>query len=167
MLEKTPKSHLDCKDIKQFNPKGSQPWISFGRTDADTEAPILWSCDVKGQIIGKDPDTGKDWRQTEKGGDTGYHLIASPIQWTWIWANSRSWWRTGKPGTLKSMRLQRTGHNLVAEQLQHLLDWRGLFHCLHLQGNSFGLLTESDSSTFFILLIFLLLCEFGRNKHWL
>ena len=42
-----------------------QHWIFTGRTDA--EAPILWPCDAKSQLIGKDPDTGKDWGQEEKG----------------------------------------------------------------------------------------------------
>ena len=39
----------------------------MGRTDAETEAPILWSSDAKSQLTGKDPDAGKDWRQEEKG----------------------------------------------------------------------------------------------------
>ena len=36
------KSPLDCKDIKPVNPKGNPPWIFIGRTDAETEVPILW-----------------------------------------------------------------------------------------------------------------------------
>ena len=57
-----------CKEIKPVNPKGNQSWISIGRrTDAETEAPILWPPDAKNWIIGKDPDPGKDWRQEEKG----------------------------------------------------------------------------------------------------
>ena len=67
VLEKTLKSPLDCKEIKPVNPKGDQSWIFIGRTDAEAEAPILWPPDVKCQIIGKDPDDGKDWRQEEKG----------------------------------------------------------------------------------------------------
>ena len=46
---------------------GSQPWIFIGRTDAETEAPILWPLDVKKHLTGKDPDAGKDWGQEEKG----------------------------------------------------------------------------------------------------
>ena len=42
--------------------------------------------------------------------------MASPTQWTWVWANSRRWWRTGKPGVLQSMGSQRDGHELVTEQ---------------------------------------------------
>ena len=48
------------------NPKGNQPWIVIGRTDAEAEAPILWPHDMKSWLIGKDPDAGKDWGQ-EKG----------------------------------------------------------------------------------------------------
>ena len=65
-LEKTLESLLDSKEIKPVNPKGNQPWIFIGRTDAEAEAPILWQCDAKSQLIGKDPDTGKDWGQEKK-----------------------------------------------------------------------------------------------------
>ena len=58
-------SPLDSKEIKPVNPKGNQPWIFIGRTEA--EAPILWPPDVKSRLTGKDPDAGKDWRQEEKG----------------------------------------------------------------------------------------------------
>ena len=51
--------------IKPVNPKGNQPWIFTGRNDA--KAPILWPPDAKSRHVGKDPDTGKDWRQKEKG----------------------------------------------------------------------------------------------------
>ena len=57
---------LDFK-IKPVNPKGNQPWLFIGRTDAEAEAPILWSPDAKNWLTGKDPDAGKDWRQQEKG----------------------------------------------------------------------------------------------------
>ena len=54
-------------EIKLVNPKGNQPWIFIGRTDAEAEAPILWPPDAKSWLIGKDPDAGKDWTQEEKG----------------------------------------------------------------------------------------------------
>ena len=63
-LEKTLKSLLESKEIKPVNPIGNWSWIFTGRTDAET--PILWPSDVKRQLIGKDPDAGKDWRQKEK-----------------------------------------------------------------------------------------------------
>ena len=64
-LVKSPESPLDCTEIKPIHPKGYQSWIFIGRTDA--EAPMLWPPDGKSQLIGKDPDDGKDWRQKEKG----------------------------------------------------------------------------------------------------
>ena len=50
----------DYKEIEPVNPKGNQPWIFIGSTDAETEAPILWPLDAKSQLNGKDPDAGKD-----------------------------------------------------------------------------------------------------------
>ena len=66
VLDKTLESPLDCKEIKPVNPKGNQHWIFIGRTDAEAEAPILWPPDAESQLIGKDPDAGKDWGQEEK-----------------------------------------------------------------------------------------------------
>ena len=60
MLEKTHESPLDCKEIKPVNPKGNCFRILTGKTDAEAEAPILWPPDVKSELIGKDPDAGKD-----------------------------------------------------------------------------------------------------------
>ena len=60
VLEKILESPLDSKEIKSLNPKGSQPSIFIGRTDAEVEAPILWPPDAKSCLIGKDPDAGKD-----------------------------------------------------------------------------------------------------------
>ena len=67
LLEKMLGSPLYYKDIKPVIPKGNQPWIFIGKTDAEAEAPVLWSPYAKDCLIGKDPDAGKDWRQEEKG----------------------------------------------------------------------------------------------------
>ena len=64
VLEKTLESPLDSKEIKAVSPKGNQPWIFIGRVIA--EALICWPPDAKNQLIGKDPDAGKDRRQKEK-----------------------------------------------------------------------------------------------------
>ena len=63
---RTLESPLGCKDIKQVNPKGNQPWVFIVMADDEAEAPILWPPDAKSQHIRKDPDAGKDWKQ-EKG----------------------------------------------------------------------------------------------------
>ena len=67
VLEKILESPLVCKEIKPVHPKGNQPWIFTGRTEAETEAPILRPPDVKSRLIWKDPDAGKDWGQEERG----------------------------------------------------------------------------------------------------
>ena len=64
VLEKTHENPLDCKDIKPVNPKGNQPWIFIGRTDAEAEA---LTTDSTSWLIRKDPDAGKGWRWEEKG----------------------------------------------------------------------------------------------------
>ena len=95
---KTLENPLDYKELQPVNTKGNQPWIFTGRTDAETEAPILWPPDLKNWLIRKDPDAEEDWRQEK--GITGWDgWMASPTQWTWVWTNSGSWWRTGRPGS--------------------------------------------------------------------
>ena len=64
VLEKTPESPLESKEINpKGNPKGNQSWIVTGRTDAEAEASVFWSLNVNSRLIGKVPDTGKDWGQ--------------------------------------------------------------------------------------------------------
>ena len=78
VLKKILENPLDCKEIKPVNPKGNQPWIAIGRTDAEAEALILWPLDAKSQFTKKDPDAGKDRGQEEKGVTedemVGWHL---------------------------------------------------------------------------------------------
>ena len=70
------------------------------------------------QLIRKDPDAGKDWskRRRERQRTDGW--MASVTQWTWVWASSRRWWKTGMPGVLQSIRSQRVGHDWVTKQQQ-------------------------------------------------
>ena len=67
VLEKTLESPLESKEIKHLNPKGNQPWIFIGRTEAEAEGLILWPPDAKNWLLGKDRDAGKDYRQRERG----------------------------------------------------------------------------------------------------
>ena len=75
---------------------------------------ILWPPDMKNWLIAKDPDADKDWRQEEKGGNRGWHGWMT-TQWRWAWAISGREWRTGKPGELQPMGLQRVGQHWVTE----------------------------------------------------
>ena len=116
VLEKTLESPLDSKRIQQIHPKGNQSWIFIGRTDAEDEAPIFWPLDARNWLIRKDLDAGKDWSLGGEGDDRGWDgWMASLAWWTWVWANSRRWWRTGKPGLLQSMGLQRIRHDWATE----------------------------------------------------
>ena len=111
------RASLDSKEITPVNPKGNQPWIFIGRTDAEAEAPILWLPDAQSWLTGKDNDSGKDWGQEENEA-TKDEMVGRPSsnQWTRVWANSRRWWWTGKPGMLQFMGSQRVGHDLAMEQ---------------------------------------------------
>ena len=94
VLEKTLESPLDIQEIKPVNPKGNQPWIFIGRTDAEAEAPILWSPDLN-WLIWKDPDVGKIEGRRRRGQQRTNGWMTSPTRWTWVWANSRTWWKIG------------------------------------------------------------------------
>ena len=63
VFEKTLESLLDCKEIQPVHPKGDQSWAFIGRTDAESETPILWPPHAKSWLVGKDPDAGWDWGQ--------------------------------------------------------------------------------------------------------
>ena len=110
VTEKTLGSPWDSK-IKPVNPKGNQPWIFTGRTDAEAEASLLWPPNSKSWLVGKYLDAGKVWRQEEKGVAEG-----EMVDWWWIWANSGRYWSIGKPGMLQSMELQRVGLDLMTKQ---------------------------------------------------
>ena len=116
MLEKTLESPLDCKEIQPVHPKGNQSWVFIGRTDAEAETPILWPPHVKSWLIGKDPESGKDLGQEEKG-ETEGEMAGWPHQLDGhgFWVDSRSWWWTGRPGMLRFVGSQRAGHNWAIE----------------------------------------------------
>ena len=66
VLEKTPESPLDYKEIQPVHPKGNQSSVFVGRTAVEAETPILWPPDAKSWLIWKDPDAGKDWGQRRR-----------------------------------------------------------------------------------------------------
>ena len=106
VLEKPLESLLDSKDIKLVNPKGNQPWIFTGRTDAESEAPLLWPPDVE-LTPWKRPWFQERLRAKGEGSEREWDdWMASSTQWTWAWANYGRWWRTGNPGVLQSMQSQ-------------------------------------------------------------
>ena len=110
VLEKTPDSLLDCKEVKLINPKGNQSWIFIGRTDAEVEAPILWSPNAKNWLFRKDLMLGKTEGRRRRGQQRMRWLDGITDWMDTVWARSRSWWWTGKAGVLQSMGLQRAEH---------------------------------------------------------
>ena len=66
VLEKTPESPLDCKEIKPVNLKGTQSSILIGKTDSEAKTPVIWSFDTNSQLIRKVPEAGKDGGEKEK-----------------------------------------------------------------------------------------------------
>ena len=125
MLEKTFGNPLDSKEIKPVNAKGNKAWMFIGRTDTETEAPVLWPPDAKSWFIGKDPVTGKDRGQGEKGAIEDE--MADGIIDSMDLSLNKLWqWSPRKPGVLQSMGSQRVGHDWVTEQqqqIQHRKAW--------------------------------------------
>ena len=116
VLEKTLESPLDCKEIQPVNPKGNQPWI-FTVGDwcwSWSSNPLATQC--KELTHWKRPWYWERLTAEVERGDRGWDgWMASPTQWAWVWASSRSWWWTGKPGVLQSMGSQRVGHDWETE----------------------------------------------------
>ena len=107
VLEKTLESLLDCKRIQPVHPKGNQSWILIWRIDAEAEAPILWSPDVRADtmekihILGKIEDKRRSRQQRMK------WLNGIMTQWTSVWASSelvmgREYWHASLCGVAKS-----------------------------------------------------------------
>ena len=125
VLEKTPESPLDCKEIQPVHPKRDQSWVFIGRTDIEVETPILWPPDVKNWPVWKDPDAGKDWRWEEKETTedemVGWHH----------WLNGHDFEQALGVGDgqgslacfIQSMGLQRVGHDWATELKWTELNW--------------------------------------------
>ena len=89
VLKMTLESLLDSKEIKPVNPKGNQPWIFIGRTNAEAEALIFWHMMQRANSLER-PWWWEGLKAKGEGGSRRWDgLIASLTQWTWIWANSR------------------------------------------------------------------------------
>ena len=124
-------SPLGCKEIKPVNLKGNQSWTFIRRIDAEAEAPRLWPPDVKCWFTGKDPDTGKDWRQEEKGmteGEmVGWHHQLNGYEFEQAPGYGEgpgsleycSPWDCKEPDTIKEQQQQNEWIYLIPQQLNH------------------------------------------------
>ena len=109
------KKRLMCKEIQPVHSEGDQPWDFFGGNDAEAETLVLWPPHAKSWLIGKDwcwEGLGAGGEGDNRGWD-GW--MASLTRWTWVWMNSRSLWRTRRPGVLGFMGSQRVGHDWATE----------------------------------------------------
>ena len=124
VLEKTLESPLGCKEIKAVNHNGNQSCTFIGRTDAEAEAPVLWPPNAKSQLIRKDPDAEKDWRQEDKGTTedemVGWHHWLNGHEFEQALGVGDGWGSL----VLQSMGSQRVGHNRATE-----LNWSWCNHC--------------------------------------
>ena len=112
--------------IKEISPECSLEGLML-KLKHQSFGPLMWRTDsfektlMLGRIIGRR-------RRGHRGWD-GW--MASPTRWTWVWANSGIWWRTGRPGVLRSMGSQRVGHDhewLNQTELKGCMNFR--MHCL-------------------------------------
>ena len=112
---------LDCKEIQPVYPKGDQSWVFIGRTDVETETPILWPPDAKSWLTWKNPDAGNDWGQEEKGmteGEmVGWHHQLNEYQGI---VKLYPGYSEGQ-GSLACMGSQRLRHHWLTEQQQKSL----------------------------------------------
>ena len=133
VLEKTLESPLDCKEIQPVHPKGNQSWIFIGKDwcwSWKSNTLATW-CEELTHL--KRPWC---WERLKSGGEGDNRIwdgwMASPIQWTWTWANSGEWWGRGKPSVLQSMGSQRV---TMTEKHQHLKNYWFKFVFSNYNGN--------------------------------
>ena len=120
VLEKTLESPLECKEIQPVHYKGDQSWIFIGRTDVESETPIIWLPVAKNWLIWKDPDTGKDWKWEEKGMTedemVGWHQRLNEHEFGWTPGVGDGWGGLVCYNFTGSLRV---GHDWAAE-----LNWK-------------------------------------------
>ena len=120
VLEKTPESPLDCKEIQPVHPKGNQSWIFIGRIDAEAETPMLWPLMRRAVSLEKTLMLGKiegrrrrEWQRMRWLDDiNSIHDMNLSKLWEMV--------KNRKVGMLQSMRSQRVRHNWATEQQQLL-----------------------------------------------
>ena len=118
----------DCKEIQPVHPKGDQSWVFVGGTDAEAETPILWPPDAKSWLIWKDPDSGKDCGQEEKGTTdderVGWHHRLDEHEFGWTQGAGDG--QGGLPGGLRFMGSQ--SQTRLSDWTDWLTEWSFYLH---------------------------------------
>ena len=115
VLEKTPESPLDCKEIQPVHKRRSVLGVHWKDWcwSWNSSTLAIWCREL---THWKRPWCWERLKVEREGDDRGWDgWMASPAQWTWVWVDSGSWWWTGKPGMLRFMGSQRVGHDWETE----------------------------------------------------
>ena len=122
---------------------------------------LIWRTDS----LEKTRMLGERLRAGGEGDDRGWEgWMASPTQWTWVWASSRSWGWTGRPGMLQSVELQRVRHDWAAE-LNWFLAQATLIHFFATISCSFPKHCTTRTSQVALVVKSLPACRFRRCKR--
>ena len=145
VLEKTLESLLDCKEIQVVHPKGDQSWIFLKGLVLKLKLQYFGHL-MRRLTYLKRPWCWERLKAGREEDNRGWDCwIASPTQWTWVWASSGSCWWTGKPGVLQSMGSQRvdtTGD--LTEFIHCCICWTPIF----IQSFLFGKIVTSENKCF-------------------
>ena len=115
VLEKTPESPLDWKEIQPVHPKEISPGCSLEGLMLKLKPPYFGHLMRRADSLEKPLMLGGIGGRRRRGRQRMRWLMASPTRWMWVWVNSKSLWWTGRPGMLQFIGLQLVGHDWVTE----------------------------------------------------
>jgi len=108
-------SLLDSKEINTVHPKGNKPEYSLEGLMLKLKLLYFGHLMRRADSLEKTLLLGKIEGRRRRGQQRWDGWLPLLTQWTWVWANSRSWWWTGRPGVLRFMGSQRVGHDWATE----------------------------------------------------